>query len=199
MSKASSTCPRSEVWRCSSRGGVAWMTCFATPESIAKPDSSGVVPPIGLVPVRIWWPASDFGGSAMTSQSVIGRVWQPSRNRSRTSSWPSWSVSCMVAGGTSPERILHRQLRHRPRAPQVASMPTPAARAASSSEASRPIRTRRIALASSGSTNPTSISLPSGSFIAFPSSCRGAVPTRCRGTPSVNSIDRLATRRRAPP
>ena len=98
----------------------------------------------------------------MTSQSVTGRVWQPSRNRSCTSSWPSCRVSCMVAGDTSPERILHRQLRQRPRAPHVASMPTPAACAASSSEAPRAMRTRRTARASSGAAKPTSIRFDSG-------------------------------------
>ena len=161
-STAASTSVRSEVWWCSSRGMFETTTCFFTPESSVKPAPSITPAPAGLPPVRIWWPASDFGGRAMTSQSVTGRVWQPSRNRSRTSSWPSWRVSCTVAGGTSPERILHRQLRQRPRAPQVASMPTPAARAASSSEAPRPMRARRTAFVPSGSTNPTSIRFDSG-------------------------------------
>ena len=171
-SMASSTCARSEVWRCSSRGGLAVTTCFLTPESTTNPAPS-ITPP----PVRIWCPASDFGGSAAISQSVTGRVWQPSRKRSCTSSCPSWRVSCMVAGDTSPERTLHRQLRQRPRAPQVASMETPAARAASSSEAPRRMCARRTAFAPSGSTKPTSILLASGSLIAFPCSCsRAALP-----------------------
>ena len=87
----------------------------------------------------------------------------------------------MVAGETSPERTLHRQLRHRPRAPQVASMAMPAARAASSSEAPRPMRARRIAFASPGSAKPTSIPLPSSSFIAFPTPCPGAAPFATSG------------------
>ena len=183
-SMAASTCARSEVWRCSSRGGLAVTTCFVTPESIANPAPSAVLPSSGFAPaarppVRIWCPASDFGGRAITSQSVTGRVWQASRKRSCTSSWPSWRVSCMVAGETSPERTLHRQLRHRPRAPQVASMATPAARAASSSEAPRPTRARRTGFASPGSTKPTSIPLPCASFIALPSSCPGT--TRSSG------------------
>ena len=93
----------------------------------------------------------------------------------------------MVAGETSPERTLHRQLRQRPRAPHVASMATPAARAASSSEAPRPIRVRRIDFAPSGSTKQTSIPLPSASFIALlssrPGTSRSAVSGYVFGRP----------------
>ena len=86
-STAASTSARSDVWWCSSRGMFETTTCFFTPESSVKPAPSMTAVPAGPAPVRIWWPASDFGGRAMTSQAVTGRVWQPSRNRSCTSSW----------------------------------------------------------------------------------------------------------------
>ena len=66
----------------------------------------------------------------MTAQSDETAVWHESRKPSRTWSWPSWTVSMIVGGGTLPLTILMRQLWQRPRPPHVAITSMPASCAA---------------------------------------------------------------------